>query len=221
MRRWQQAFLRRAFLVVMALGCALMAWASLDYADLELLPPFAIERLPVRFEELWLASLRVHVASALLSFPLCLVLMTRWLQRRRLLHRWLGRATGVLLLVAVVPSGVVLAFEAKGGAVVTAGFLLSAAIVVAGTWQGVLAARRSDLVGHAHAMRHVVAQMSVAVTSRLLLVGLDVIGVEPELAYVVGLWGPVLASAAVAEWGLRRWKLVVPKPLHIFERNPS
>ncbi len=221
MRRWQQAFLRRAFLVVMALGCVLMAWASLDYADLELLPPFAIERLPVRFEDLWLASLRVHVASALLSFPLCLVLMTRWLQRRRLLHRWLGRATGVLLLVAVVPSGVVLAFEAKGGAVVTAGFLLSAAIVVAGTWQGVLAARRSDLVAHAHAMRHVVAQMSVAVTSRLLLVGLDVIGVEPELAYVVGLWGPVLASAAVAEWGLRRWKLVVPKPLHIFERNPS
>jgi len=189
----------RLFLLVMLAGSALITASSLAYFDFETLPPFVIEKLPVRFETLWLASLRLHVAAALLSFPLCLALMTRWLQRRARLHRWLGRLTGVLVLLALVPSGIVLAFDAKGGHFVTAGFLLSAAIVAWSMLQGVLAARRRDFVSHRRAMRHVVAQMSVAVSSRALIFGLDALGVDPDLSYVVALWGPVLASAVVAE----------------------
>jgi hypothetical protein len=48
-------------------------------------------------------------------------------------------------------------------------------------------------------MRHVVGQMSVAVVSRAMLLGLDYAGIDPDLAYVVALWGPVLASIAVVE----------------------
>ena len=115
------------------------------------------------------------------------------------MHRWLGRVSGVLVLLALVPSGVVLAFDAKGGRVVTAGFLVSAAIVAGFMVRGVLAARRGDIVLHRRAMRHVVAQMSVAVTSRAMLLGLDAVGLDPDLAYVVALWGPVVASAAAVE----------------------
>ena len=190
---------RRLFLLVMLAGAALITASSLAYFDFETLPPFVIEKLPVRFEALWLASLRLHVASALLSLPLCLALMTRWLQRRALLHRWLGRLTGVLVLFALVPSGIVLAFDAKGGKLVTAGFLLSAVIVAWSMLQGVRAARRRDFVSHRRAMRHVVAQMSVAVSSRALIFGLDALSIDPEFSYVVALWGPVLASAVVAE----------------------
>jgi uncharacterized membrane protein YozB (DUF420 family) len=120
---------KRLFLVVMLLGSALITASSLAYFDFETLPPFVIEKLPVRFESLWLASLRLHVATASVVFPLCLLLMTRTLQRRTAWHRRLGRVTGMLVLFALVPSGVVLAFDAKGGRVVTAGFILSAAIV--------------------------------------------------------------------------------------------
>ena len=81
----------------------------------------------------------------------------------------------------------------------TAGFLVSAAIVARFMVRGVLAARRGDIVLHRRAMRHVVAQMSVAVTSRAMLLGLDAVGFDPDLAYVVALWGPVLASAAAVE----------------------
>jgi Predicted membrane protein (DUF2306) len=194
------AFLPRwLFWVSMWVGSALITASSLSYFDLATLPPFVIEKLPVRFEALWLASLRVHVASALLSFPLCLLLMTRWLQRRRIWHRWIGRFTGVLVLIALVPSGIVLAFDAKGGKAVTAGFLLSAAIVAWCTVRGTLAARRRDLVAHRQAMRHVVGQMSVAVVSRTLMVGFDAVGLDPDIAYVVSLWGPVLAAVAVIE----------------------
>jgi len=188
-----------AFLTLMFGGSALITAASLEYFDLDVLPPFVIEKLPVRFESLWLASLRLHVAAAALSFPLCLALMTRTLQRLPTWHRWLGRVAGALVLVALVPSGVVLAFDAKGGAPVTAGFLLSAAIVAACMVRGIVSARRRELTVHRHAMRHVVAQMSVAVTSRALIVALDAAGYDPELSYLVALWGPVLGSALVAE----------------------
>jgi hypothetical protein len=183
----------------MLAGSLLISAMSLPYFDFENLPPFVIEKLPLRFEALWLAALRVHVAAVAFAFPLCLALMTRALQRRAVWHRWFGRFTGLLVLFALLPSGIVLAFDAKGGRPVTAGFLLSALLVGGAMIIGVGAARRRDLVLHARAMRHVVGQMSVAVVSRALIVGLDALGMDPDLAYVLALWIPVLASAAIVE----------------------
>jgi len=199
MRRWIANLPGRLFLLLMLGGFGLIASASLEYFDFGTLPGFMIEKLPLRFESLWLFSLRAHVASALLTFPLCIVLMTRFLQRRPALHRVLGRITGIAILLVLVPSGAVLALNAKGGALVSAGFLLSGAIVGGFMVRGVLAARRRDLVTHRHAMRHVFAQMSVAVSSRVLMILLDRFGMHPELAYVIALWGPVVASALVVE----------------------
>jgi hypothetical protein len=204
--------LKSFLLLVLLAGSAVITAESVAYFDPETLPPFVIEKLPVRFEALWLAALKVHVASAALSFPLCLALVTRSSQRRRVLHRWLGRLTATCILLALVPSGIVLAFDAKGGTVVSAGFLLSGAIVAASMVSGVAAARRRDLISHARAMRHVVAQMSVAVSSRALMLGLDAAGSDPELSYVVALWGPVLVSAVVAELISRRPPSFDPLP---------
>jgi uncharacterized membrane protein len=194
------------FLTIMSLGAALITVTSLEYFDSSRVPFFVIEKLPVRFETLWLGSLKVHVASALLTFPACLLLMTRWLQRRRSLHRWLGRATGVGVVGALVPSGIVLSLEAKGGPLVGFGFVLSGLIVLLAMLNGIRVARRRDYAAHSRCMRHVVGQMSVAVTSRAMLFGFDSVGVDPELAYALALWLPVLASAAIVEWDLlRRW----------------
>jgi uncharacterized membrane protein YozB (DUF420 family) len=202
----------------MLLGSCLITWTSLQYFDLETLPPFALEKFPLRFEDLWLASLRVHVASAIVTFPLCLLLTTRALQRRATVHRWLGRATAIAVLFALVPSGAVLAFTAKGGAVVTAGFLLSGAIIATSLVRGVLAARRREVVAHRHAMHHVVAQMSVAVSSRAMIMGLDALGTDPERAYVLALWVPVLASAAMVELVARRGSAPSLGFSHLLER---
>jgi uncharacterized membrane protein len=205
------------FLLAMAAGSALITASSLAYFDFDELPPFVIEKLPVRFESLWLASLRIHVAAAIVAFPLCIALMTRALQTRAPVHRIVGRIAGVLVLFALVPSGAVLAFDAKGGASVTAGFLLSGALVAWFMTRGVLAARRRELVAHRRAMLHVFAQMSVAVTSRALLIALDATGMAPDVAYVVALWGPVLGSAAVAEWSSSNGHLL-GRIGHVFEK---
>lgn len=204
MKRWLARLPGRMFFASMMLGAVLITMASSVYFDSNTLAPFVIEKLPVRFESLWLTSLKIHVASAIFSFPLCIVLMTRWLQRRKAWHRWLGRLTGLCVVGALVPSGIVLSFEAKGGTPVALGFLLSAAIVLLGMVHGVLSARRGNLASHRRAMNHVVAQMSVAVSSRAMLILLDSFGVNPDTAYVLALWIPVLVSAGAAEWASGR-----------------
>lgn len=199
MSRGTRAVARGTFLTLLLVGWAFIAAASLDYFAVDVVADFVLEKLPVRFEALWLRSLEVHVASALVSFPLCVALATRFLRRRPRVHRWLGRVTGVLVVALLVPSGVILAFEAKGGTAGTLGFLFSGGIVFVAMVSGVLAARRRDYRAHERAMRHVVLQMSVAVTSRALLLVFDGAGVEPELAYVVALWVPVVGSGIFAE----------------------
>ncbi len=215
MRPWLTRLPSRLFLIAMMVGTLLIASASLVYFDLDQLAPFVIEKLPVRFESLWLWSLRIHVASAISSFPLCLIAMMRFVQRRVRWHRWVGRLAGLIIMGGLIPSGVVLAFDAKGGLPVTAGFLLSAGILFVAMISGVVSARHRQMKAHAWAMRHVVAQMSVAVTSRAMLIGFDLLLVSPELAYVLALWVPVITSALIAEFissPIRSFKFVPPQP---------
>jgi len=97
MSRGTRAVARGAFLLFLLVGWTFIAAASVDYFSSDVVADFVLEKLPVRFEELWLRSLEVHVASALLCFPLCLVLATRFLHRARPL---LGE-----LLVVVLGAG--------------------------------------------------------------------------------------------------------------------
>lgn len=221
MERWFGRLVRRGFLLAMMAGALLIGVASLEYFQPDHLAPFVIEKLPVRYEALWRASLKVHVVSALVSFPLCLLLVTRTLRRHRTWHRWLGRIAGVVVVGALVPSGIVLSFEAKGGAPVALGFLLSAGVVLMGMVAGITAARRGDLRRHARGMRHVVAQLSVAVTSRALLILFHVIGMDPDTAYWVALWLPVLGSAALAEALSSRLRFSEIQFVPSILRNPS
>jgi len=83
----------------------------------------------------------------------------------------------------------------------------------------VRAARRGDLVSHRRAMRHVVGQMSVAVTSRAMLLGFDAVGFDPDLAYVIALWVPVIGSALVVEIASLRSRPSVRSAMQVIERS--
>lgn len=197
---FRHPFARGAFFIAMALGTCAMGVASWPYFFGEDLHAFIIEKLPVPAEDLYLSSLHVHVATALFALSACTILLSRGLLRRApRVHRHLGRVVGVVILFALIPSGLHLAIFAKGGFVVTVGFALSAAIVVAALVHGVLTARRGDLVAHRRDMLHVTAQLSVAVTSRAMLVAFDALSVDPEFAYVAALYVPVVFSALVVE----------------------
>jgi len=67
------------------------------------------------------------------------------------------------------------------------------------TVRGVRRARAKDYIAHRRCMLHVLAQLSVAVTSRTLLYLLDAVGIDPDPAYLFALWAPVLASSGFVE----------------------
>jgi hypothetical protein len=191
--------LRVLVLVALAVGSATITNASLAYFG-EDLAPFVIEKLPLPLEDLWLRALQVHVAAAALCLPACLLLSLAFVLRRApRFHRWLGRTTGFVTLLALVPSGMYLACFAKGGVASTVGFMLSGVIVAVAMVQGVRAARGRRFAVHRRHVLHVLAQLSVAVTSRAMLFAFDAAGVDEQLAYVVALWVPVIASFALVE----------------------
>ncbi len=186
-------------------GALLIGWASRVYFASDELAPFVIEKLPLPHEELWLAALKVHVVAASLALPACLLLSIRQMLRFPRTHRWLGRVTGIVVLAALVPSGLYLSLFAKGGALATVGFALSGLIVALAMVTGVARARAKDYAGHRRCMLHVVAQLSVAVTSRTLLYLFDAAGIAPDPAYLFALWAPVVAGAGFVEiWNARR-----------------
>ena len=189
----------------LGVGALIIAWASRVYFASDELAPFVIEKLPLPHEDLWLAALRVHVVAASFALPACLLLSLPRMLRFPRLHRWLGRTTGVVILAGLVPSGLYLSVFAKGGAPATVGFALSGLIVAAAMVLGVRRARARDYVGHRRWMLHVLAQLSVAVTSRTLLPLLDAAGIDPDPAYLFALWAPVLAGIGFVEiWISRR-----------------
>ncbi len=192
--------LRAGFVLTMLGGGVLIAHACLAYVREGDMHPFVLEKLPLAHERIWMAALYVHLVTAPVAMLGCLVLTAPALVRKLpRVHRWLGRFVGLAVLAAVVPSGVFLAFTARGGLASTIGFLASGAIVAWAMVGAIVAARHGRFAEHRRYTAHVVAQMSVAATSRIMLVALSAASFEGENAYVAALWLPVVASALIAE----------------------
>ena len=191
--------IRSAWLTALALGSTVITAGSLEYFKANL-PEFVIEKLPLPWEAVWLGALKIHVAAAALALPGCLVLVSKTaLRRAPRFHRWAGRAIAAVVLLALVPSGSYLALFAKGGLASTAGFLVSGAIAAAAMVQAVREARARRFEAHQRYALHVLGQLSVAVTSRAMLFGFDTLAFNPERAYLIALWLPVLSSALAVE----------------------
>jgi uncharacterized membrane protein len=200
-------------MLMLALGSAAITASSFVYFKSDEYAPFVMEKLelPLPNEARYILALQIHVIAAAFALPACLLLLSRTLRRAPRVHRWLGRVTGSVAVVALAPSGFYLSLFAKGGLLSTLGFMLSGAIVVVAMVQGVRAARAGRYAEHRRFVLHVLAQMAVAVVSRAMLFAADAAGLDHTKAYVVSLWLPVLGCAALVEW--------LAGPRTLFRRN--
>lgn len=191
---------RVTFYLVMAAGLWLMGEASTSYLELGSEHPFLLEKLPLAQPAVYRAALYAHVPTALFALPACLVLLSGWVRRHwPRFHRYLGRVTGALILTVMVPSGAYLALFAQGGLVTTLGFWLTGAITWWAMAQSIRSARARQLVAHRRYSAHVVAQLSVAVLSRFMLAGAELLELYDTWVYIAALWLPVVGCAIVAE----------------------
>lgn len=185
----------------MWLGSCAITLSSLVYFQPGERAPFIIEKLPLPHENLYVWMLRLHVIAAALSLPGCLLLSSKKvLKRWPRFHRWCGRVTGGVVIAVLVPTGSYLAFFARGGMGATLGFLLSGGIVLLSMIQAIRDARARRFASHRRFAFHVLGQLSVAVTSRALLFLLESSNMNPDVAYLISLWVPVVGTFAVVEW---------------------
>ena len=179
----------------MGAGVWLMLSASASYLELGRRHPFFLEKLPLAHPRWWLAALYVHVPSALFALPACLVLTVGRVRRRfPRVHRWLGRVTGALVMIAVVPSGMYLACFARGGLPSTLGFWLTGLITFVAMAKSIENAREGRMRDHRRMSAHVTAQLAVAVVSRFMLAGAEQIDIYGDWVYVGALFVPSSAA---------------------------
>lgn len=205
---------RRLVWLFLWLGSFAITLSSLVYFIPNERAAFIIEKLPLPVEDLYVLVLRLHVIAAALTLPGCLILSSKTLLKRwPEFHRWCGRAVGGLVITVLTPTGFYLAFFARGGWGATVGFLLSGAIVMAALIQAIRAARAKRYARHRRFTLHVLGQLSVAVTSRALLFVLESSNLNPNFAYLVSLWIPVLGTFALVEF------MASPVPYRLFFRR--
>jgi uncharacterized membrane protein len=138
------------------------------------------------------------IALFLLPFQLSWKLRTKHLS----IHRWLGRVSGVSILIAGV-SGLIISITTPAGSFAATGFGLLAVLWILVTAQAVFHAVKGRIVDHRRWMIRSTALTFAAVTLRLqlpvvaLTVGMDV-------GYPFVAWTCWVPNALFAEWLLHR-----------------
>lgn len=122
---------------------------------------------------------------------------------RNALHRWIGRAYGLSVLVGA-GAGLVLAPFAQTGLVAQAGFGMLALATLGTTARAVQLARRGDFTRHRQWMIRSYALILAAVTLRFLIPGAIISGIPFATAYPVIAWACWVPNALIAEWFVRR-----------------
>lgn len=175
---------------------------------------FITQRDPSTLGPLWLFSLRIHVLAGCISLVASLPQFSRSLLRRfPSLHRISGRIYAICILLIVSPTGIHLAFYAKGGLPGQSGFFLLGIATFLTTLFGITAIRNGDSIAHRRWMIRSFAMVATAVTFRVYHVLYFHAGLPVESNYLVSLWLSILGNAAVAELIIRH--------RHMHSRIPS
>lgn len=157
----------------------------------------------------------IHLDTARLAFvghivaaPIALAtavfqLMPRLRARRPALHRTMGRVYGLAILVAGL-SALVMALNPNGGLLASLGFGALAILWIGFTTIGITRARAKDFTAHRRWMIRSFALTFAAVTLRLELIPLTIMGMSYDEAITWLAYLSWLPNLAVAEWVLRR-----------------
>ncbi len=187
---------RSYLLWVLSLGVALVSWRFL-VLGVETSMPFMTHHLEPRALALYAHIGLAPVALALLPFQFS----PRLRAARPGLHRWIGRAYAVTILVSGL-AGLSLALNTAAGPVAAWGFGLLAVLWIAVTAQAVRLAMLGRIAAHRAWMIRSAALTLAAVTLRLELPILA-LTLGFETGYPLVAWLCWVPNALVAEWIVR------------------
>ena len=190
----------RVFMVwFLCVGVALASWRFMALgveASMEFVAYHAVERRLAFFAHVILAP----VALLLMPFQFWKGLRIK----RPQLHRWIGRAYGVSVVLAGIGS-LLMAFGTTAGPVSAWGFGLLAVLWLGSTGYGIWLARQGQIIEHQRWMIRSAALTFAAVTLRVYLPFLFMTLGE-EAGYTLVAWLCWVPNLVVVEWYLLRPK---------------
>ena len=165
---------------------------------------FLVEKGALASEVPWRTAFYVHVAGGMACLAAGPLLLWNGLLRfSPRLHRWLGRGYALAVLGCAGPTGIYMAFHAKGGVPGALGFLVLGLLWWGETALGVQAAVARRFAEHRRWMQRSYAMALSAVFFRVIQLAIDPLGTSPEADYVISLWLSLAASVAAGEWMAR------------------
>lgn len=180
-------------------------------------PDFESDFLYAREEYFWgwySTAFYIHIVTSPIALLTGLLGLSRWLLRKSpRTHRLIGRTYAYLTLLAVVPSGMVIAIKSYAGVGPTLSFLLLGVATWTCTLCGIMQAIRKNIPSHQVWMTRSFLLMFSAIVLRLnekLFQGID-----PEIAYRVNSWiswVPLIVLFEILRHGDRKTQEAQEKP---------
>ncbi len=185
------------WLVFMALA-ALVSVVSL----MQLGGPLA-ENMPhiAHYLQTWAlhVALLAHITAGPLALLLAPLQLIRWIRNRwPWLHRWIGR----IYVLSVGLSGsaaLVMLFGFKGSAWALAGFAVVSVSWLVATWRGYDLARKGQYAAHRRWMIRSIALTAAAISLRLIMTPLIMMGWSVTQTYDVTGWASWIVTLTLAE----------------------
>jgi len=145
----------------------------------------------------------LHIGFAPIALTIGALQFFKAIQKRKPLHRWLGRGYALSILISGI-AGIFVALNAAGGLSAQLGFALLAVVWVAVTAVAIHHAMARRIAAHRRWMVYSFALTFAGVTLRLYLFGFIAAGFTYTEASAFLAWMCWLPNLAFAWWWLRR-----------------
>ena len=166
---------------------------------------FLQERIKLYLNPLWKYSFYVHIfagmfciSAALTQFSLTII------KKRRAIHIYIGKIYVIVVLLLGAPTGLYMAFFAKGGYSEKLCFIFMAVWWFITTYKGLESIRNKNVLAHTIWMKRSYAMALTAVTFRIYHIVFFMFGMGHYENYAISLWISVIGNLAVTEYFIYR-----------------
>ena len=193
-------------LAALTLVTIIMAVTVSQYASMDTSTGFLQYKQEYIGNRLWLDAFYVHVFTCFLCLIAGLTQFLPWMQQQhRLLHRSIGIFYVVNILFINVPSGMILAFQANGGAASRMAFVVLDLLWAWTTTMAWIHIKRGNVLQHRAFMIRSFALTLSAISFRLWKqVWLHTTDWDPALVYKIDAWLGFIPNLLLAELLIRR-----------------
>ena len=183
----------------------LLVYNTVPYLSFQKDFSFIQERSLLFDNRIYNSAFYIHIIAGAVCMITALIQFSRFiLKKTRVIHRWSGKLYVFVVLVPGAPTGLYMAFFAKGDFWERSLFVFMALCWFFTTLKGLSAIHKRNIVSHQVWMIRSYAMAMTAVTFRIYHILFYLLGWSHLENYQVSLWISVIGNLLIAEWLIYR-----------------